>query len=63
MYLLSLFFLKSILDFYYALSIDTIFKILIITTISWFPFFLYAKLKAKLFPEEHEKLNLVVSKI
>jgi hypothetical protein len=58
-YLFSLIFLKSILDVYYIFDIVTISKILALAIVSWLPFFLYYKLRARCFPEAHEKLEVV----
>jgi hypothetical protein len=57
-YLISLVFLKSVLDLYYIFDVVTFGKILGLAVISWLPFFLYYKLRAKCYPEAHEKLDL-----
>ena len=56
-YVLSLIFLSSTLDVYYAIDYKIITRIIILTFICWFPFFVYSKVRARLFPEAHEKLN------
>ena len=56
-YLLSFFFLRSVLDFYFAIELYTFLKIIALSVISWFPFFIYSKFKSFCFPEAHEKLN------
>lgn len=57
MYMLSLIFLHTILDVYYVMNWLVLLKILIIVIINWLPVFLYFKLKNKVFPEHHHKLN------
>jgi phospholipid-translocating ATPase len=58
-YILSLILLKEILDVYYIFDIISLAKILFLTAISWLPFFTYEKFRSYLFPEAHEKLNLI----
>ena len=58
-YCLSLKFLKEILDVYYIYDLITISKILLITVISWLPFYISYKFKSYCYPEAHEKLNLI----
>lgn len=57
-YVLSLVFLKNILDLSY-LSLMNVLKIIGITFASWLPFFSISKLKHCIYPEAHEKLNLL----
>jgi phospholipid-translocating ATPase len=57
-YIVCLIFLKSVLDFYY-LNIETIGKILLITFISWVPFFITTRFKQCIYPEVYEKLNAI----
>jgi hypothetical protein len=57
-YILSLVFLKSILDVDY-LSFENIGKILIVTLVSCMPFYIVVKFKQCIYPEAHEKLNLI----
>ena len=57
-YILSLAFLKNILDLSY-LSLNNIMKIAGTTLASWLPFFVISKIKSCISPETHEKLNLL----
>ena len=57
-YLLSLILLKSLLDVTYIFDLNC-FKILLISTISWAPFFIVSRIKKKCFPETIEKLNAI----
>jgi len=57
-YILSYLFLKSVLDFYY-LNWQTVIKIIIITLITWMPFYIVDKFKRFCYPEAHEKLNSI----
>jgi hypothetical protein len=57
-YIISLIFLKSVLDFYY-LKFETVIKILIITIVTWLPFYLVTKIRRWCYPETHEKLNSI----
>jgi hypothetical protein len=57
-YVLSLLFLKSVLDVYY-LDMVVLGKILATTFISWIPFFSTTLLKRCIYPEAHEKLNSI----
>lgn len=57
-YILSLIFLKSILDFDY-LNFENVMKILLITLMSWIPFYLTNKIKRCIYPEVYEKLNSI----
>jgi len=56
-YMISFVFLKSVLDFYFAVEVVSFFKILGISIVCWIPFFLYTKIKSCVNPEAHEKLN------
>jgi hypothetical protein len=58
-YLASLIFLKSLLDVYYIFEIKTLSKILLLTAVSWLPFYAYEKCRSYCYPEAHEKLNLI----
>ena len=58
-YLLSLIFLKEILDVYYIYDLITISKILMLTIVSWIPFYISYKFKSYCYPEAYEKLNLI----
>jgi phospholipid-translocating ATPase len=58
-YLASLIFLKSLLDVYYIFDIKTLSKILLLTAVSWLPFYAYEKCRSYCYPEAHEKLNLI----
>lgn len=55
-YILSLYFLKSVLDFYF-LNWESLGKILLITLISWLPFFIVKHMRKFIYPETTEKLN------
>lgn len=44
MYLLTMFYLPNYINVSYIFNIDCLIKILIITLITWFPFFLAGKL-------------------
>jgi len=55
-YILSLIFLKEILDFSY-LTAENVFKIILVTFTSWIPFYLTHKIKRCIYPEVYEKLN------
>ncbi len=57
-YLLSLILLKSLLDVTYIFDLN-IFKIFLISTISWAPFYITSRIKKKCFPETIEKLNAI----
>ena len=57
-YIVSLLFLKSILDFSY-LSLENLLKICAVTLLSWLPFFSLRKVRKCMYPEAHEKLNLL----
>ena len=57
-YIVSLLFLKSILDFSY-LSLENLVKIIAVTLLSWLPFFSLRKVRKCMYPEAHEKLNLL----
>ena len=57
-YVSSLIFLKSVLDFYY-LNLDTIGKLLGLTLISWLPFYLIDRIRKRIIPKVHEKLNYI----
>lgn len=57
-YVCSLIFLKSILDMYY-LSFKIIIKLLLITIISWIPFYIIEKVRKYCNPKVHEKLNSI----
>ena len=57
-YLFSLWFLNSVLDLSYLDFINVI-KIIVITLISWLPFYLITKIMRCIFPETHEKLNIL----
>ena len=57
-YILSLLFLKSVLDVYY-LDLIVLGKILATTLISWIPFYAASSLKRCIYPEAHEKLNSI----
>ena len=61
-YVLSLVFLKNILDLSY-LSLMNVLKIIGITFASWLPFFSISKLKHCIYPEAHEKLNLLKEEV
>jgi len=58
-YLLSIIFLKSILDVYVIFDLVTISKTLFLAIISWLPFYIYYVFKYKCYPEETDKLNLI----
>jgi hypothetical protein len=58
-YLLSLIFLKSILDVYLIFDVVTISKTLLLAIISWLPFYIYHIFKYKCYPEDTDKLNLI----
>ncbi len=58
-YLLSIIFLKSILDVYLIFDLYTMSGTLFLAIISWFPFYLYHVFKYKCYPEETDKLNLI----
>ncbi len=57
-YIFSLWFLTSVLDLSY-LDFNNIFKIIIVTFFSWIPFYLLKKLMSCIYPETHEKLNIL----
>ncbi len=57
-YLFSLWFLNSVLDLSYLYFINVI-KIIVITLVSWLPFYLITKIMRCIFPETHEKLNIL----
>jgi hypothetical protein len=57
-YFMSLYFLKSVLDFYF-LNIESVGKILVIAVVSWIPFYLTSKLRSCIYPESYEKLNSI----
>jgi phospholipid-translocating ATPase len=57
-YIFSLWFLNSVLDLSY-LDFNNIFKIIIVTFFSWIPFYLLKKLMSCIYPETHEKLNIL----
>lgn len=56
-YLFTLFFFDNILDVYFIFDIKTFGIIFGITLISWAPFYIISFVRAKCFPEAHEKLN------
>lgn len=58
-YLLSIIFLKSILDVYLIFDVLTISKTLFLAIISWLPFYIYYVFKYKCYPEDTDKLNLI----
>ena len=57
-YIMSLYFLKSVLDVYF-LNFETLGKILLITLVTWMPFYLAVKIRKWVYPEAHEKLNSI----
>ena len=57
-YIFSLWFLTSVLDLSY-LDFNNIFKIIIVTFFSWIPFYLLKKIMSCIYPETHEKLNIL----
>lgn len=60
-YLLSMIFLRSIIDIDFLFHNWAALKVFGIAVINWLPVFLHKKLKARLFPQEHEKLNRLQS--
>jgi hypothetical protein len=56
-YLLSLIFLKSILDVYTVFELMTITKTLCLAIISWLPFYIMNVISNKCYPEDTDKLN------
>ena len=58
-YLLSLFFLNNILNVYYIFEFSFMWKITVISLISWVPFFISNRIKKLCFPETIEKLNAI----
>lgn len=58
-YLLSIIFLKSILDVYLIFDIKTMLGTLFLAIISWLPFYIYHVFKYKCYPEDTDKLNLI----
>ena len=50
-------YLSSVLDVYYAIDLKIILKISILTLISWFPLFIYSKMREWIYPEAYEKLR------
>jgi len=58
-YLFSFIFFRSFLDLYYIIDMKIILTIIIITIVSWLPFFLFTKLKKACYPEDFEKLDMV----
>ena len=56
-YLLSVIFLKSILDVSFVLEGYVWAKILGITLVSWAPFYIFKKVKSWLFPDQIERLR------
>ena len=57
-YIFSLWFLNSVLDLSY-LDFNNIFKIILVTFVSWIPFYLLKKIMSCIYPETHEKLNIL----
>lgn len=58
-YLLSIIFLKSILDVYFIFDIISIGKTMFLAVISWLPFYIYYVFKYRCYPEDTDKLNLI----
>lgn len=56
-YLFSILFFKSILDVSFILKDLVWAQIIAITLISWFPFFLFKKVKSCCYPDQIEKLR------
>jgi hypothetical protein len=56
-YILSIIFLKSILDVYLIFDISTIGKTLFLAIISWLPFYIMNIISNKCYPEDTDKLN------
>jgi hypothetical protein len=56
-YFLTMIFLTSIIDFYYLIHGWTLLKIFGIALVGWLPVYLHRKIKERLYPEAHEKLN------
>ena len=56
-YTIALFIFPSVLDVAYVSNWETMGKIILISIISWLPFYIISKLKKLLFPQEIEKLK------
>jgi phospholipid-translocating ATPase len=57
-YIFSLVFLKEIIDFAY-LTIENVLKIVLLSFVSWIPFFMLKKIRKCIYPEAYEKLNII----
>ena len=60
-YLLMLIIFKNLLDVTSIFKFDVFFKILLVSALSWLPFFITNRIKKIFFPETTEKLNSVNS--
>jgi hypothetical protein len=56
-YFLTMIFLTSIIDIKFIFHIWTLLKIFGIALVGWLPIFIHVKIKEKIYPEAHEKLN------
>ena len=56
-YTLTLFFLPSVVDIYYIIQLDPLWKMLVISLAAWLPFFIVSLIKRCCFPKEYEKIQ------